>query len=55
MVSFDTIFCYMNDPYECEFVYIGANVISDGEFKCQICSLDGDRLPLGYDDDELFE
>ena len=37
------MFCFGNDPYECEFVYDGAEILHEGETKCQICDIDGVR------------
>ena len=53
MGTFNDIFCYANDPYECEILYEGIDVIFDGDFKCQICNFDGERLYIedDYEDD----
>lgn len=45
------IFCFANEPYECEFVYDGAEIVHDGEFKCHICNIDGEQQASGTDDD----
>lgn len=54
MGTFFNIFCFANVPYECEFVYDGAEVLHDGEFKCHICDIEGVRQDAGLDDDLLM-
>eukprot|EP00903_Cladosiphon_okamuranus_P014004 g13023.t1 len=51
MGTFYNMFCFANDPYECEFVYDGAEVAHSGEFKCHICDIEGTRQRSGTDDD----
>lgn len=51
MGSFFNMFCFANVPYECEFVYDGATIAHDGEFKCHICDITGERQASGIDDD----
>ena len=53
MGNFFNTFCFGNDPFECEFVYDGAEILHEGEFKCQICDIDGVRQASGTDDDLL--
>eukprot|EP00752_Nemacystus_decipiens_P011910 g10561.t1 len=53
MGTFFNMFCFANVPYECEFVYDGAEIVHEGEFKCHICDIDGTRLATGLDDDLL--
>lgn len=53
MGEFFNMFCFANTPYECEFVYDGAEVLHDGEFKCHICDMEGVRQATGLDDDLL--
>ncbi|CAM9104670.1 unnamed protein product [Laminaria digitata] len=50
MGKFDNVFCFENEPYECEFVYHDAILVHEGEFKCQICNQDGERQDPGTDD-----
>lgn len=50
MGKFDNVFCFENEPYECEFVYHDAMLVHEGEFKCQICDQDGERQDPGTDD-----
>lgn len=52
MGEFDNVYCFANDPYECEFVYNLAEILHHGELKCQICDLEGDRL-AALDEDDL--
>lgn len=51
MGEFEGVYCFANDPYECELVYDLATITHTGEFKCQICDLTGDRQAAGDDDD----
>eukprot|EP00752_Nemacystus_decipiens_P011906 g10557.t1 len=53
MGTFFNMFCFANVPYECEFVYDGAEIVHEGEFKCHICDIDGTRQATGLDDDLL--
>ena len=53
MGTFTNTYCFGNEPYECEMVYHGANIVEDGEFKCHICNEDGERQVS--DTDEGFE
>ena len=55
MSTFNDIFCYANDPYECEVLYEGIDVIFDGDFKCQICNFDGERLNIEDDYEDDFD
>ena len=50
MGKFINVFCFENEPYECEFVYHDAIMVHEGEFKCQICDEDGERQDPGTDD-----
>lgn len=43
MGDFSDMYCFANEPYECEFVYDLATIIHDGEFKCHVCDMDGVR------------
>ena len=54
MGTFDNIYCYANDPYECEVLYEGIDVISV-EFKCQICNFDGERLDIEDDYEDEYD
>ena len=53
MGNFFNMFCFANEPYECEFVYDGASILHEGEFKCHICNIEGTRQDTGLDDDLL--
>ncbi|CAM9176768.1 unnamed protein product [Ectocarpus fasciculatus] len=55
MGDFIDMYCFANDPYECEFVYDQATVFHTGEFKCQICDIEGERQETGTDDDLEIE
>ena len=46
---FDTVYCFNNNPYECEGLCEGIDVTFDGEFKCQICNFDSERLYVGFE------
>lgn len=51
MGELENIYCFGNDPYECEFVYDMAWATHVGEFKCRICDIDGESQESGADDD----
>ncbi|CAN0522742.1 unnamed protein product [Ectocarpus sp. 12 AP-2014] len=51
MGEFSDMYCFGNEPYECEFVYDQSTVVHSGEFKCQICDIEGERQQSGTDDD----
>lgn len=53
MGSFTDMYCFANEPYECEFVYDLATIVHDGEFKCQVCDMEGVRQ-LGSSDDDFL-
>eukprot|EP00752_Nemacystus_decipiens_P002934 g2729.t1 len=50
MGSFTDMYCFANEPYECEFVYDLATITHDGEFKCHVCDMDGVRQVISDDD-----
>ena len=50
MGQFSDMYCFANDPYECEFVYKSAAIDPDGEFKCQVCDQDGVPQDTGVDE-----
>lgn len=47
MGTFDNVFCYANDPYECEILFEGIDINLYDNFKCQICNFDSERLLYG--------
>ncbi|CAN0357500.1 unnamed protein product [Ectocarpus sp. 12 AP-2014] len=51
MGEFNDMYCFGNEPYECEFVYDQSTAVHSGEFKCQICDIEGERQQSGTDDD----
>lgn len=54
MGSFSGMYCFDNEPYECEFVYDLATVTHDGEFKCQVCNMDGVRQAVSSDEENVL-
>ncbi|CAM9181705.1 unnamed protein product [Hapterophycus canaliculatus] len=44
MGEFYNIFCFGNEPYECEFIEDLADVAYTGDFKCRVCNRDGDEI-----------
>ncbi|CAM9326456.1 unnamed protein product [Ectocarpus sp. 6 AP-2014] len=55
MGDFNDIYCFGNDPYECEFVYDQSDIVHSGEFKCQLCVIDGVRQEVSGTDDDSVE
>lgn len=53
MGEFFNVFCYGNEPYQCEFVYNLGQITHDGEFKCRICDLEGTQQDSGIEDDAV--
>lgn len=51
MGEFFNMYCFANDPYECEFVYDGATITHEGEFKCHLCDIEGVEQGSGVEDD----
>lgn len=45
------MFCFANDPFECELVYDGAEILHEGQFKCHLRDIDVVRQSTGLDDD----
>lgn len=52
MGEFSDMYCFANDPYECEFVYEMATIDHDGEFKCQACDQNGVQQYTVTDENE---
>ncbi|CAM9484228.1 unnamed protein product [Ectocarpus sp. 8 AP-2014] len=55
MGEFNDIYCFGNDPYECEFVYDQSDIVHSGEFNCQLCGIDGVRQEVSGTDDDSVE
>lgn len=51
MGDFNGVWCFANNPYECEIVYHQSDIVHNGEFKCNICNLDGEKQAPDEDDD----
>ncbi|CAN0394131.1 unnamed protein product [Pylaiella littoralis] len=50
MGEFFKTYCFLNDPYECEFVFDGVDITDEGDFKCNVCDIDGVKTISGDDD-----
>ncbi|CAN0394289.1 unnamed protein product [Pylaiella littoralis] len=50
MGEFFKTYCYFNEPYECEFVFDGVDITDEGDFKCNVCDIDGVKTIIGDDD-----
>ncbi|CBJ26272.1 polymorphic outer membrane protein [Ectocarpus siliculosus] len=55
MGEFNDMYCFGNDPYECEFVYDQSDIVHSGEFNCQLCVIDGVRQEVSGTDDDSVE
>lgn len=49
LATLSNLYCFANDPYECEVVFHGVTLDSDEEIKCQVCDIVGSRE--SFDDD----
>ncbi|CAN0025059.1 unnamed protein product [Ectocarpus fasciculatus] len=55
MGEFNDMYCFGNDPYECEFVYDQSDIVHGGVVSCQICDIDGVRQVVSDTDDDSAE
>lgn len=53
MGDFSNVFCYHNEPYECEILYNLADVQHSGDQKCNVCNLEGEKQSVSIDDDDF--
>ncbi|CAM9458338.1 unnamed protein product [Ectocarpus sp. 8 AP-2014] len=53
MGEFNDMYCFANEPYECEFVYDQSDIVHNGEINCQICDIDGVQQVSGTDGDSI--
>lgn len=55
MGVFDGVYCMLNSPYECEFVYDLAEIGHRSDFKCNACDIQGERQHVTLEDEEIEE